>query len=251
MLLKDKVVLVTGSTRGIGEAIARRFAREGARVVVHGRDERARARVVGEIIADGGAAIEVGGDVTAFDAIEAMRATIEAAIGPVEILVVNAGGSFTPPAPLEVISEVGWRASVDGNLTSAFLTIKSFLPGMKARKAGAIVTIASAAARKPMTGAPIPYAAAKAGLIVMTQDLAVQVGPDGIRVNCISPETILTDRNAERIPLATQRSLAASHPLQRLGETEDVAEAALFLVSAQSSWITGVVLDVAGGAVLV
>ena len=152
---------------------------------------------------------------------------------------------------METISEEGWRASIDSNLTSAFLTLKSFLPGMKARKRGAIVTIASAAARKPHPNAPIAYAAAKAGLITLTQDAAAQVAPDGIRANCIAPETILTERNVERIPEALRETLAASHPIQRLGTPQDVAAAALFLVSDQSAWISGVVLDVAGGAVLV
>jgi 3-oxoacyl-[acyl-carrier protein] reductase len=250
MILKDKIALVTGSSRGIGAAIAKCLAKAGAKVVVHGRDERSRVSVRLEIEAAGGIAVEVGGDVTSFGAVEAMRSEVEAGFGPVDILVANAGGSFTPPGPLEMIGEDGWRASVDGNLTATFLTLKSFLPGMKARKAGAIVTISSAAARKPSAQAPIPYAAAKAGIIILTQDVAAQAGPHGVRVNCVAPETILTERNMQRIPAATQKMLADQHPLQRLGQPEDVAEAVLYLVSPQSPWITGVVLDVAGGAVL-
>jgi len=142
--LTDKVALVTGSSRGIGAAIATMFAREGARVAVHGRDPEALADVTGTIVAAGGRAIQVTADVTRFDEIEAMRRQIEAELGPVDILVANAGGSFTPPGPIEEISEEGWRASVDGNLTATFLTIKSFLPGMKQRRAGNIITISSA-----------------------------------------------------------------------------------------------------------
>ncbi len=146
-----------------------------------------------------------------------------------DVLVASAGGSFTPPGPLEEISEEGWRASLDGNLTATFLTLKSFLPGMKARRRGAIVTISSAAARPPHPQSPIPYAAAKAGIQMLTQHLAAQVGPFGIRVNGIAPETILTETNARRIPAELQRSMAESHPLPRLGTPEDVAEAALYL----------------------
>jgi len=125
------------------------------------------------------------------------------------------------------------------------------VPGMKARRSGVIITMASAAARKPHPKAPIPYAAAKAGIQTLTQDLAGQLGPCNVRVNCIAPETILTERNASRIPPAQQQSMAEAHPIARLGTPEDVANAALYLASSNSSWITGVVLDVAGGAVMV
>jgi 3-oxoacyl-[acyl-carrier protein] reductase len=133
---------------------------------------------------------------------------------------------------------------------ATFLTIKSFLPGMKARRSGAIVTLSSAAARRPHANSPIAYAAAKAGIQLLTQDVAMQVGPFGVRVNCIAPETILTERNLERIPTDVQQTLIDAHPIRRLGTPEDVAEAALYLVAAESAWVTGVVLDVAGGSVM-
>jgi len=169
----------------------------------------------------------------------------------VDILVANAGGNFTPPAPLEEIPEDGWRATVDGNLLATFLTLKSFLPGMKERRRGCVITISSAAGRRADPRSPIPYAAAKAGIALLTQQVAAQAGPFGIRVNCIAPETILTERNSERIPAGQQATLADWHPLKRLGTPDDVASAAAFLASADAAWITGVVLDVAGGAVLV
>jgi len=249
--LEGKVALVTGSSRGIGAAIARLFAREGARVVVHGRDRAALSLVRGQIEQEGGKALEVTGDVTSFADIEAMRQRIEQEFGPVEILVANAAGGRVMPGPLEEISEEAWHSSVDGSLTATFLTIKSFLPGMKKRGAGSILTISSAAARRPHPQSPVPYAAAKAGIEILTQHLATQVGPNGIRVNCIAPETILTERNIERIQDAQKKSLVDAHPIRRLGTPDDVARAALFLVSEQASWITGVVLDVAGGAVMV
>jgi 3-oxoacyl-[acyl-carrier protein] reductase len=249
--LRDKVALVTGSSRGIGAAIARTFAREGAKVVVHGRDTTALAVVQADITQSGGRAIQIAADTSRFTEIEAMRHRIEQELGPIDILVANAGGSFTKPGPLEEIGEDGWHASLDNNLTATFLTIKSILPGMKARKAGNIITMSSAAARRPHPGSPIPYAAAKAGVIILTQDLAAQVGPHGIRVNCIAPESILTERNQQRIPEAQQAALVDQHPIRRLGTPEDVAAAALFLASDDSAWITGIVVDVAGGSVLV
>jgi 3-oxoacyl-[acyl-carrier protein] reductase len=250
-LLNEKVALVTGSSRGIGAAMARLFAQEGAKVAVHGRDMAALSTVRAEIERAGGTVIQVSADVTRLSEIDAMRLEIEKQLGPIDILVANAGGSPTKPAPLEEITEEGWVASVNANLTATFLTIKSILPGMKERKKGNILTLSSAAARRAHPQSPVPYSAAKAGIEMLTQHLATQVGPAGIRVNCIAPETILTERNKEWIPEAQKKSLVDIHPLRRLGTPEDVARAALFLVSDESSWITGVVLDVAGGAVMV
>jgi 3-oxoacyl-[acyl-carrier protein] reductase len=249
--LNNRVALVTGSSRGIGAAIARLFAEQGAKVAVHGRDRPALAAVHADIQRAGGTAMQVAADVTRFNEIEAMRQEIEREFGPIDLLVANAGGSFTMPGPLEEISEEGWHASVDGNLTATFLTIKSILPGMKERKAGSIITVSSAAARRPHPQSPIPYAAAKAGIQMLTQHLAAQVGPSGIRVNCIAPETILTERNQQRIPEAQKTALVDLHPIRRLGTPEDVARAALFLASDDTAWITGVILDVTGGAVMV
>jgi 3-oxoacyl-[acyl-carrier protein] reductase len=179
-----------------------------------------------------------------------MRATIEDELGPVDLVVANAGGNPIPPGSVEEITTEGWQRSIDANLTATFLTVKAFLPGMKERRRGTVITMSSAAARRPTIGSPTAYAAAKAGIELLTKQLALQAGPFGIRVNCIAPETILTERNRRQIPLPVQDQLRQAHPLQRLGTPEDVADTALFLASECSAWISGVTLDVAGGSVL-
>ncbi len=249
--LDGRIALVTGSSRGIGAAIARLFAERGAAVIVHGRDIGAVRAVVADIEKSGGHVLAAIADLTRYDQIEAMRGSIEQGLGPIDILVANAGGSTVRPGPLQDLSEADWRGSVDANLTATFLTIKAFLPGMRQRQHGTIITMSSAAARRPTPQSPLAYAAAKAAIEVLSRELAAQAGPDGVRVNCLAPETILTERNQQQIPVAIQEQLRYTHPIQRLGTPDDVAQAALFLASDHSSWISGITLDIAGGSVLV
>ncbi len=248
--LEGQTALVTGSSRGIGATIATLFAQHGASVVVHGRNADTVDAMSRHINRGGGRSIPAVADLTIGDQVEAMRTAIQDQLGPVDILVANAGGSTVAPMPLDDIGEAAWREVVETNLTATFLTIKAFLPSMRARRAGTIITMSSAAARRPTAQSPIAYAAAKAGIELLTKELALQVGPDGIRVNCLAPETILTEGNRHRIPPTVQAQLRQAHPIRRLGTPEDVARAALFLASASSSWISGVTLDIAGGSVL-
>jgi 3-oxoacyl-[acyl-carrier protein] reductase len=249
--LHGRTALVTGSSRGIGRAIAVLFAQRGATVVLHGRDRSALLEVHDQITAAGGSAVLVTADLTDARDVARLRQQTEEALGPPDVLVANAGGSPVRPGPIEDITENDWRTSVEVNLTATFLTVKAFLPAMKQRGSGNIITMSSAAARRPHPGSPVAYAAAKAAIELFTKNLAAQAGPYGVRANCLAPETILTERNKQQIPADVQEGLVASHPLRRLGKPIDVATAALFLATDQSAWITGVVLDVAGGAVLV
>jgi 3-oxoacyl-[acyl-carrier protein] reductase len=248
--LTGQVAVVTGSSRGIGAAIAERFARAGARVALHGRDAEALDTVRARIADAGGDVLAVPAELSDAGAIEAMRDEVERRLGPVDILVANAGGSPVRPGPVEEISEADWDASLRTNLTATFLSIRAFLPGMKQRGHGRIITMSSAAARRPGPMSPIAYAAAKAAIELLSKDVAAQAGPYGVRVNCIAPETIMTEGNESAIPVQIRPQLIDSHPVRRLGTPEDVAEAALFLAADTSSWISGVVLDIAGGSVL-
>lgn len=246
--LEGRVALVTGSSRGIGAAIARLFAAEGATVAVHGRDAAAVERVRSSIEATGAKAIGVVGELTDEVQVGALKAEIERRVGQVDVLVANAGASLVAPGPLEAISLEAWKATVDANLTATFLTLRAFLPAMKQLGRGDIVTISSTAARRPHSRSPIPYAAAKAGVQLLTQDVALQAGPFGVRANCIAPETILTEDDQSRIPPDVQARLVEAHAVRRLGTPEDVARAALFLADrSQSGWITGAIVDLHGG----
>jgi 3-oxoacyl-[acyl-carrier protein] reductase len=243
--------LVTGSSRGIGAAIAALFASEGASVVIHGRDRDALDTVRARIAEAGHNVLALTADLTHLEEIHAMRVTIEEAFGAPEILVANAGGSPVRPGPIEDIDELEWRASVDANLTATFLTIKTFLPGMKRIGGGSIITLSSAAARRPSAQSPVGYIAAKAGIELLTKAVAIQAGPDGVRANCLAPETIMTERNEQQLPPNIRDDLIAEHPLKRLGTPDDIARAALFLATDASNWISGTTLDVAGGSVIV
>src|SRR5215216_4475559 len=204
------------------------------------------AAVVDAIRSAGGEALGVAADCTELAAVERMRRRVEEEFGSVVVVAAFAGGGRARPGPVAQTTEEEWQSTVDANLTATFLTLKSFLPGMIGRRGGSIVTMASSAARFP-TGAPSPYAVAKAGVIALTREVASEVGEHGVRANCLAPHTVLVERTRRFMPEQQQRRIVAEIPLRRLGTPEDVALATLFLASESSSWITGVTLDVAGG----
>jgi 3-oxoacyl-[acyl-carrier protein] reductase len=249
--LAGKVAVVTGGSGGIGSATCRLLAQNGAKVVVNARDQAAIDEVVRGISAAGGLAIGVSADCTDFAAIERMRQRAEEELGPVEILAAFVGSGGARPAPTDQTTEQDWRSFVDGSLTATFLTVKSLLPGMIERRRGVIVTMASTAGRVPLAGPSPAYAAAKAGVIMHTRYLATEAGRYGIRVNCIAPGTVLTERMQGYLPEDRRKQMESMTVLGRLGTPEDIAMATLFLASDSSSWITGATLDVNGGAVMV
>lgn len=230
--------------------IAGHLASHGAAVTLHGRDAEALTRACAEIEGRRGVCRAVTADLTDSRQIERLVHEAEDGFGGIDVLVANAGGSPSRPQPVEDVSDADFLAAVDLNLVATFRLVKAVLPGMKGRGRGSIITMSSAAARRPGAHSPIAYAAAKAGVELLTKDLALQAGPKGVRANCVAPETIITERTGAQISQEIQERLIEEHPLRRLGTPLDVAEAVLYLASDRSAWVTGVVLDVAGGSVI-
>ncbi|MFF0298991.1 SDR family NAD(P)-dependent oxidoreductase [Kitasatospora sp. NPDC004614] len=245
--LKGRTVVVTGGSRGIGAHTARAFAAQGAAVCVVGRDATALAAVVEQIAGAGGEAMSAVADVTDGRALDEVRQAVTERFGEVDVLAAFAGGQGFP-VPVAELTEQRWREVLDSDLTSVFLTVQAFLPGMLARGAGSILTMSSAAGRQP-SGANLAYGVANAGVVMLTRYLATELGPHGIRINCLAPSAILTERVQARMPAEVQSQVAATHPLGRLGTPTDVTEAALFLSSDGAGWLTGLTVDVAGGRI--
>ncbi len=247
--LRGKVVVVTGGSKGIGAATCRLFARQGASVAVNGRDQADIETVVGEITEMGGQAMAAIADCRDFAAIEHIRTELELRFGPADILATFAGG-FSAYKLVHEITEEEWHSVMDANATTTFLAIKSFLPGMIERRRGSIVTMASNAARFLDILTTAPYAASKAAVISLTRHVAKEVGQYGVRINCVAPATVLSDRVRNLMPESRRAEVAAMSPLGRMGEPDDVALATLFLSSESYNWLTGVTLDVAGGRIM-
>lgn len=245
MRLESKVALVTGGGSGIGQAIAETFAREGARVVVNDLLPDRAHDTVRRVIDSGGEAVPAPGDVTdAADVTAIVRQALET-YGQLDILVNNAGASVGDG--ILAIDEPTWDFNLAVVLKGAFLCSKAVLPHMIDRRRGAIVSISSV---NGLTGlGEEAYSAGKAGVINLTKNMAVKYGEFGIRVNCICPGTIRTpiwQARIERDPQVFER-LAKWYPLGRVGEPDDVANAALFLASDDAAWISGTILNVDGG----
>ncbi len=241
--LSGKTAFVTGSTRGIGLAIANTLYAAGAKVAVVGRDA-ARARDVAAAM--GSRAFGVACDVAQEDQVLSAVAAAEAALGAVDVLVNNAG--LTRDNILLRLSEQDWDAVLNANLKGAFNTTRAVIKGMMKRRAGRIINMSSIVGLTGNKG-QANYAASKAGLIGFTKSVAKEYASRNILVNCIAPGFIDTDMTAS-LPDAARATLLEQIALGRLGRPEDVAGAVLFLASDLAGYITGQVLVVDGGMVI-
>ncbi|NQX91909.1 MAG: 3-oxoacyl-[acyl-carrier-protein] reductase [Flavobacteriales bacterium] len=246
-LLTDKVVIITGASRGIGKGIAERFAEEGATVVFtyHSSDEKAR-KLEEELAAKGGKAKGFKSDASKFDAAQQLVDDVMKEFGQIDVVINNAG--ITRDNLLMRMSEEHWDEIMEVNLKSCFnLTKASMRPMLKARK-GSIINMSSVVGVKGNAG-QANYAASKAGMIGFTKSVAAELGSRNIRCNAIAPgfiETEMTDALDEN----TVQEWRNSIPLKRGGKPEDVANLALFLASDMSGYITGQVINVDGGMLM-
>jgi 3-oxoacyl-[acyl-carrier protein] reductase len=242
--LDGRVALVTGGSRGIGAAICGELAAAGAEVAVnYARDASAATAVFDAVRAAGGSAHPVQGDVSTAEGAAALVAAVEGDIGPIAMLVNNAG--ITRDDLIMRLSDEDWRSVIDTNLGGAFFTCRALSRPMLKRRAGVIVNITSIVGVHGNAG-QTNYAASKAGLIGLTKSLAKELGGRGIRVNAIAPGYIATELT-DALPDQAREAILGGTPLGRLGEPADVARAVRFLCSDAAGFITGDVLAVDGG----
>ncbi|HTU00201.1 MAG TPA: SDR family NAD(P)-dependent oxidoreductase [Candidatus Sulfotelmatobacter sp.] len=252
--LLDRNALVTGAGQGMGQAIATGLYRDGARVLLMDVNEEAAAAAAKRLDPTGARAAGRRGDVTKVDEVRALVKELKALWGSVDILVNNAGGALHTPHVLSEIQEKDWDLVVDVNLKGAFFCCQAVIPEMAKQGRGAIINMSALAGHWRASLAGVQYVAAKAGIEGLTRQLAYDWGKSGIRVNAIAPTVTLTgDRIQglwdEKSEDEKKRVLSAI-PLGRLGTMAEVASAVVFLASDESSFITGITLDVSGGRYL-
>jgi NAD(P)-dependent dehydrogenase (short-subunit alcohol dehydrogenase family) len=247
--LTSKIGIVTAATSGIGESTARLFATRGAALVLSGRREDKLHSVVADITRAGGRAIAVAGDVTDEAHARQLVATAVEHFGGLDVAV-NTVGGFGEAGPLTSLTLAGWRATLDLNLTSAFLGAKHQVPAMLARGGGALVFVSSFVGQTVAIANTAGYAAAKSGLEGLATTIAVEYGARKIRANVLVPGGTDTPSNVANAPDASPEVRAhveRMHALQRLARPDEIAHAALFLVSDAASFVTGTQLRVDGG----
>jgi len=248
--LEGKVAIVTGGARDIGRAVSETLAAAGAKVCINyfGNEEAAK-ETVSAIIVNGGEAIAVQGDMTKADAIHHVVKTCTEAFGNTIHILVNVAGGLMGRKLLQDIDEEFWDAVMDVNLKSAFLVSKAVVPYM--HDGGSIVNFSSQAARDGGGFGAIAYSTAKGGVLTFTKGLAKELGPKGIRVNCISPGMINTTFHNTFTKDEVRKNVAAATPLRREGNASEIGDLALYLASNQSSFITGASIEINGGTYFV
>lgn len=248
MLLEGRTAVISGaaSRRGIGLATAKLFAAHGARVAILDIDAAAAATAAAEL---GAGHIGIGCDVADKASCDAAATAVLAAFGHVDILINNAG--VTQPVKIMEIDEASWDRILDINTKGVLFLSQAFIPHMRERKQGSIACMSSVSAQRGggIFGGP-HYSAAKAGVLGLAKAMARELGPDGIRVNCVTPGLIQTDITGGKLTDEMRVEIAKGIPLARLGDASDVAGCYLFLASDLSSYVTGAVIDVNGGMLI-
>jgi NAD(P)-dependent dehydrogenase (short-subunit alcohol dehydrogenase family) len=253
--LQDRVAIVTGSGQGMGLAIARACAAEGARIVITDINEQTIAAAVETIKGDHHVdAIGIKMDVTNKTQVEnAIRQVLDG-WGHIDLLVNNAGGALNTPYKLAEIEERHWDLVVDVNLKGSFLCCQQVIPVMVKQKKGAIVNISALAGHWRASLAGVQYSAAKAGVEGLTRQLAYDFGPMGIRVNAVAPTVTMTGERIQGLwdqkGQEEKERVLAQIPLRRLSTMEEIGAGVVFLASDESSYITGITLDICGGRYL-
>lgn len=254
MRFRDRAILVTGASRGIGAAIATTFAAEGGLVIVNYRANHAAAEAVAEQCrARGGQALTVAADVTDPAAVAGLAARITEEVGRLDAIVNNAFAPYRfDPDHRVRFRDVPWEAyqrQFDGAVRAAYTVVQAMLPLMTRRSGAAIVNLASDLVARPS----IPYhdyTTAKAALVGFSRNLAAELGPIGVRVNCVAPGLVVPTEASRDTPEEVRDALIAQTPLRRLATPEDVAGPVLFLAGEESRFVTGQVLYVDGGLVM-
>jgi len=248
--MTQKVALVTGSAAGIGAAICRRLAREGIAVGVLDINIDDAKAVADSIVAQGGKAIPLQASIADRTQVTAAVDKLRESFGPITILVNNAG--ITGWVPFEEITDEAWDRMMEINLKGTFIVTQVVLPDMKAAKWGRIVNISSSSAQSG-TANLVHYSASKGGVISFTRSLALELGPMGITVNNVPPasvmNTVMSEATKDQMPMSVEQ-IKQMLPVRRTGEPEDIANACAWLVSEDTSYVTGQTIGVNGGRVI-